>query len=150
MAVKIETVKEKIEKDSNEFISDENVSSKLKTKFNELGNEEEDLRKKYQLLSNWKSRINNKENTVKSETSAEVADVKNIFKEIKKMVNPNNPKLFEVIFNQTKDLLQYIETSEERQLIKEEERIEREIAEKTKLLEEIKTRKKSLEKTVKL
>ncbi|KAA6333167.1 hypothetical protein EZS27_018394 [termite gut metagenome] len=141
--VKLETIKARIEIEGNLFLSDESVSETLKEKFQSYTQTDEDLRKKYQILSNWKNRNNHKE---KSDNYNDTADVKTIFKELRKLIDPDNAKLFDTIFNQTKDLLTYIETSEFRKLDEEEKRAEKEFERQRKYLEEIREKKKQIEK----
>jgi hypothetical protein len=56
---------------------------------------------------------------------------------LKKLVNPSNKKLFEIIYNQAKELISYIESSEQREKDERKRQLKQKIEEMTKELEEL-------------
>jgi hypothetical protein len=142
--IKEKTMIEKIEEESENYLADENVKEKQKSKFKELGETTEALYKKYQMISSWKNKLKKTDTDVVSDdVDSDINTVKEIFRNIKNRVKPSNKKLFNIIFKQTTDLLEYLDSSQERELLEEEKRLEREIEEKKKELEKLKEKRNS-------
>jgi hypothetical protein len=142
--IKRETMLERLENETEEYLNDENVSEKRKKKFNSLGDSDTDLYKKYQMVSVWKSLLKSKEkNTeIENENKEEISnEIKELFKKLKLLVNPKEKKTFNLLSTLSKDFVEYIETSEERMIDEEIKKTEKEIAERQKKLEDLNKRK---------